>query len=780
MKTKLWLSVLLVIVFLFAFALPAAAIELPDLTVQSDSLTEWSSDGITYSPSFECFEHSLWLDTGIDDVQWIWRTAVTNPNLEYTTVPEGGWYFKRTFELPSNAENITATLTSNCDNAYIVYINGTQILAQGAMNIEGPDNRDYLTLETNAITNLVPGTNTILIRAMNYFSSAAGSKIGQSMYGDGNSNPAGLIYKLDVNFDEAQFYNICGFKLDADTGEGIEDWEIILKDSEGTQIASGTTDANGKYCFSGLSAGTYTVEEVLQEGWEAVNPANGSHVVTLPNNSTIYGIQRSTGKIFEVDPLAPNSATLYKQIVAAETNKSFSATSPNGIGYDQETGDIYFATYPSPSRLYKFEGDVQRDLGSLIGSVASGEFYNGKYYYIADQTDDLYVVTFKEDGTIDAITPHINISSGVSAWYFGDIVVDHTEGVIYGEGQNLNSNKQEFFKVNLDGSGYVRIDADVFTNLLQLAIGTDNVLYAHSAYFGTFYTINRLTGDVVQVSDGENLYTDISSASTFYNFENRNVIEVTAKKFMDINENTLKDVEEDYAAGFEFTATKGSEERTATSDINGVIDFGMFDADDAGSWVVAEKPKLLYHQTNYLDGVTFTIANTDNVLSVNWTDNTDHSDVSNNIVEFGNALDKYNPGAAGTAWGGWQTSADFLKYKKGDDPIHYNGVWRTGSSAWAMAMEYNDGGADLTIPLIAGQYTTVGYVTIHKLSDTQITVTYTVSPVYKLVEQHCGMYNNLGDIPNNNGNLNGTLVDGVYTFDYDSGTVYIAAHCVVE
>lgn len=324
-------------------------------------------------------------------------------------------------------------------------------------------------------------------------------------------------------------YEICGFKYRADTDAGVPGWTVYLEqqvDGEWQPVTSAVTDATGKYCFSGLVAGTYRVSEDMAADWEQVFPdGDGKHVVTLPNDTMIYGIQRSTGKIFKTDPLAPNTATLFRQIDASLLNLAFTSTSPNGIGFDQATGDVYFATYAAPpftSRLYKFEGSVQRDLGALVGSVASGEFYNGKFYYIADTTDDMYVVSFKADGTIDTITPHMNISSGVSNWYFGDVVVDHAEGVLYGEGQNLATGKQEFFKVGLDGTGYVRINPQLsFSGLLQLAIGTNNELYAHSAATGQFFTIDRATGAVTNVSTGTNLYTDISSASVvYYNFVN--------------------------------------------------------------------------------------------------------------------------------------------------------------------------------------------------------------------------------------------------------------------
>ena len=77
-------------------------------------------------------------------------------------------------------------------------------------------------------------------------------------------------------------FGFCGFKLDAETGFGLEGWTIILRDLEGKEIDRTITDENGKYCFGGLRAGTYVVEEVMQDDWEAVLPADGEFEITLP------------------------------------------------------------------------------------------------------------------------------------------------------------------------------------------------------------------------------------------------------------------------------------------------------------------------------------------------------------------------------------------------------------------------------------------------------------------------------------------------------------------
>jgi hypothetical protein len=69
----------------------------------------------------------------------------------------------------------------------------------------------------------------------------------------------------------------CGFKLDADTGEGIPNWNITLY-TEYDSIESVTiqTESDGSYCFEDLTPGrVYLVCEELPEGWVQVLPDSG-------------------------------------------------------------------------------------------------------------------------------------------------------------------------------------------------------------------------------------------------------------------------------------------------------------------------------------------------------------------------------------------------------------------------------------------------------------------------------------------------------------------------
>lgn len=75
---------------------------------------------------------------------------------------------------------------------------------------------------------------------------------------------------------EILYGEITGVKWEDLDGDGIYDasepglpgWLIQLFDGSGTVIATTTTDADGRYTFSNLLAGDYSVAEVLLAGWE--------------------------------------------------------------------------------------------------------------------------------------------------------------------------------------------------------------------------------------------------------------------------------------------------------------------------------------------------------------------------------------------------------------------------------------------------------------------------------------------------------------------------------
>jgi len=105
------------------------------------------------------------------------------------------------------------------------------------------------------------------------------------------------------DFGNFELGRIWGYKLDT-LGNKLAGWEICLN---GT-FACDTTDANGKYEFTGLTAGTYTVAETLQQGWWAVTPLIAGYIVPVTSGTdeqrdftNFQGIDLKVKKLMDAD-----------------------------------------------------------------------------------------------------------------------------------------------------------------------------------------------------------------------------------------------------------------------------------------------------------------------------------------------------------------------------------------------------------------------------------------------------------------------------------------------
>jgi protocatechuate 3,4-dioxygenase beta subunit len=98
-----------------------------------------------------------------------------------------------------------------------------------------------------------------------------------------NMDVINVNFTNQVTVTPPQTFNISGFKINGtdNNGMGIENWNIMLLDDTGAQIASTMTDDTGFYNFTGLTNGTYNVTEGMMTGWTNASTSPMSQMVII-------------------------------------------------------------------------------------------------------------------------------------------------------------------------------------------------------------------------------------------------------------------------------------------------------------------------------------------------------------------------------------------------------------------------------------------------------------------------------------------------------------------
>jgi hypothetical protein len=217
-----------------------------------------------------------------------------------------------------------------------------------------------------------------------------------------------------------------------------------------------------------------------------------TYTVTCPppcNEWIVYGTSLGGSgvgdKIYKIDLADLTATELYNTGL-----NTGDGNWPNGNAYDPQNNRLYYSVKPNKLYFYDFAGNqVDATNGNPTpGDVACGSFYNGKYYYIPQNSNILYEVTLNPvDGKI-TLVDDIQTYSG-KTFSFGDVVVSLDGSVLYGS--SAVNGTGTFWSINLSDYSYTQISNMAH---MQLAYGSDGQLYGHDAGNAHFYEIDPVLG----------------------------------------------------------------------------------------------------------------------------------------------------------------------------------------------------------------------------------------------------------------------------------------------
>ena len=227
----------------------------------------------------------------------------------------------------------------------------------------------------------------------------------------------------------------------------------------------------------------------------------------------LYGVEQTTGDLYEID--VKNGITHMFYDTDPIVFGSIDRWSPNGLAFDRGKRRLYMSVVKSSSKsdiwFYDLKEKELKKAGSVNQTVYGAAFGEGVYWYIANNTDDLWMVTFNDDGTLNNAKEYADIAD--NRFGFGDVVIDYQDGTLYG---SSNGNNQ-FFKYDISTGTFETISTGSAADL-QLAFGSDGILYGHksgSSKNVKWYKIDKTDGSTTEIIiEGGQSFNDLACGYT--------------------------------------------------------------------------------------------------------------------------------------------------------------------------------------------------------------------------------------------------------------------------
>ncbi|NLB18295.1 MAG: hypothetical protein GX825_06115, partial [Syntrophomonadaceae bacterium] len=217
----------------------------------------------------------------------------------------------------------------------------------------------------------------------------------------------------------------------------------------------------------------------------------------------VYGEIGNSGDLYEIDVKNQVENRIF------ENPKTYSGYYPNGLAFDEVNDRLYFAANKNDLYYYDFSADELVNAGKFpqTGKDVYGATFGGGYFwYVPNDTADLYKVTFDNEGKI-AGSSHVTMTENTGL-QFGDIVIDYAGGIIYGSSTSFYFT---YDTVTGEFKNLGRAGRD-----LQLAWGHDGVLYGHNTTSRNWYSVVPDTGTPAKLFTGEYDYNDLAPGSKSY------------------------------------------------------------------------------------------------------------------------------------------------------------------------------------------------------------------------------------------------------------------------
>jgi protocatechuate 3,4-dioxygenase beta subunit len=308
------------------------------------------------------------------------------------------------------------------------FVSGDPGLAGWTVELLNSSNTVVATAATNSsgdysFTGVGPGSYTIQeVQQSGYIPTTPASIAVTATSGlVSTTNNFGQFQALTLTGEVYNDFNGSGTLVSGDPG--LSGWTVDLLNGSNQVIATSTTDSNGDYTFHVNSAGTYTVQEVLQSGYLLTAPSSGSYTVAVSSGQSagnlnfgnfqtvtfrgeVYNDFNGNGTLDSGEPgLAGWTVDLLNgsnQTIATATTGSNGAYSFPGIGPGAYTIEVVSQTgYVQSSTPATYHETAAS--GQSVANLNFGEFQtvtlSGEVY------DDA-----NGDGVLD------NGESGLSGW----------------------------------------------------------------------------------------------------------------------------------------------------------------------------------------------------------------------------------------------------------------------------------------------------------------------------------------------------------------------------